>query len=288
MTRDIFPANRDRSVPQMQRYTIARFAFDVVSARRMLPLVTETLPVAEQVRRSLLARCRKLVRRCDASLADAAIWRLSPAFWGKDQQGRPRIGHEHAFFLPTDEDGDGRLDHITLFAPMGFNGLETQAIDKLRRLPFGDGGSFPLLLVALGCERDFRIRLLEAATVWLSATPFLPTRFPKRRGQKRDRPEHYALPRDFARHILHQELQRRPNLPRVVSIQDVEAIGSHQIRPSQFHRCRGKAGDDGDRRAAGGFQIRFASAIRGPICLGHACHFGLGLFLPAVRPRAVR
>ena len=36
-------------------------------------------------------------------MEDAAIWRRSPAFWAKDDAGRPRTGHEHAFFLPTDD-----------------------------------------------------------------------------------------------------------------------------------------------------------------------------------------
>jgi hypothetical protein len=50
------------------------------------------------------------------------------ARWGKNEQGHPRAGHEHAFFLPADEDGDGRIDHLTVFAPMGFNPLECLAI----------------------------------------------------------------------------------------------------------------------------------------------------------------
>jgi CRISPR-associated protein Csb2 len=256
--------------------TVARFALD----GPVLPLVAETLPLAEQIRRSLLSKSKYLAQRGDPRMADSAIWQLCPALGGKNDQGQPRTGHEHAFFLPADEDGDGRLDHVTVFAPMGFNDLELQAFDKLRRLPFGDGDPLPVLLVGLGTPRDFRAPLLDEATVWVSATPFVVTRYPKTRGTRRDRPEDYASPQAFCRHVLGQELQRRPQLPEVRSIEEVEVMGTQRLRPIQFRRFRNKRGDDGGRRPAGGFRITFATAVAGPVCLGHSCHFGLGLFVP--------
>ncbi len=258
--------------------TIARFTLDAP----VLPLIPDTLPLAEQTRRALLAHCKQLARRTNPTLADADIWPLCPAFWGKDVYAQPRLGHEHAFFLPADEDGDGRLDHVTVFAPMGFNALECQAIDRLRRLAFGDGDPLALLLIGLGNERDFRCPLLEESTVWISATPVVVTRYPKLRGAKRDRPEDYATPAVFVRQVLGQELKRRPGLPAVVSIEEVDGLGARQLRPIQFQRIRGKRGDDGGRRPAGGFRVTFAGAARGPLCQGHSCHFGLGLFLPSL------
>ena len=96
------------------------------------------------------------------TLTDPDIWPLSPAFWGKNDEGRPGVGHRHAVFLPADEDGDGRLDHLIVFAPMGFSSLECQAIDRFRRLRFGDGDPLQLLLIGLGNPRDF------APRYWLS------------------------------------------------------------------------------------------------------------------------
>jgi CRISPR-associated protein Csb2 len=259
-------------------YTVTRFALDAP----VLPLLTDTLPVAEQLRRLLLSTCKYLARRTDPRLADADIWPLSPAFWGKDEHAQPRSGHQHASFLPADEDGDGRIDHLTVWAPMGLNDLERQAMGRLRSLPLGEGQGEPLrlLLIGLGGQRDFRSPLLDEATVWISATPFVVTRYPKLRGTKRDRPEDYASPRDFARHILHQELTRRPDLPALVAIDDEELIGPQRLRPIQFKRFRSKQSDDGGRRPAGAFRIRFQAPVQGPLCLGHSCHFGLGLFLP--------
>ena len=101
-----------------------------------------------------------------------------------------------------------------------------------------------------------------------------------KKDQKRDRPEDCATPNDFTRYVLRQELQRRPGLPEIVSIQEEELIGMHRLRPIQFKRFRRKHSDDGGRRSACGFRITFAASVRGPLCLGHSCHFGLGLFLP--------
>jgi CRISPR-associated protein Csb2 len=229
----------------------------------------------------MLSKCKLLALRDNARLTDADIWPLCPAFWGKDDHGLPRTGHEHAFFLPADEDGDGRLDHITVFAPMGFNALEQRALDRLRRLTFGEGEPLQLLLIGLGRPGDFRAPILEEAAVWDSATPFVVTRYPKRRGTKRDRPEDYATAQAFVRHVLGQELERRPGLPPVVAIEPLMRMGARQLLPIQFKRFRAKRGDDGGRRPAGRFRITFAAPHRGPLCLGHSCHFGLGLFLPA-------
>ncbi len=292
---------------KLLKASLARFALD----GPVLPLVTETLPLAEQTRRALLSICGSIALRREPDLADGEVWRLAPAFWGKDELGRPRVGHQHAFFLPADEDGDGRIDHLTVFAPMGFNPLECQALHRLRRLGEPSGvsprsvasrvasapGAAPgvdalqLLLIGLANPSDFRSPLLAESRVWTSATPFVVTRYPKLRGTKRDRPEDYASPAAFARHVLVQELARRPELPPVESIEplDEEGIGRRRLRPIQFKRFRSKPGDDGGRRPAGGFRVMFAAPVRGPLCLGHACHFGLGLFVsPPSSPAAPR
>ena len=270
----------ERNLNRQPKHTVARFALD----GPVLPLLCETLPLAEQTRRSLLFWCKHLARRREPDLPEANIWRRCPAFWGKDDHAQPRTGHEHAFFLPADEDGDGRLDHITVVAPMGFSALERQALDRLRRLRFGEGEPLQLLLIGLGNPRDYRTPLLEEAHVWVSATPFIVTRYPKRRGTKRDRPEDYATPQAFTRHVLGQELERRAGLPPVVGIEEEPYLGTQRLRPIQFKRFRSKPGDDGGRRPAGAFRITFAAPLAGPLCLGHACHFGMGLFLPASPP----
>jgi len=152
------------------------------------------------------------------------------------------------------------------------------------------------------------VPLLEPAPVWVSATPFLATRYPKPRGRKRD-PRELLQPAArlaFAARVLGEELERlrqrrgtvcqtaslsprssplvppAGDLPEVVRVEPLteQALGARRVRPWAFQRGRQKAGDDGWRRAHGAFRIEFARPTPGPICLGHACHFGLGLFIP--------
>ncbi len=280
MNREILSVNSGCSENCTQHYTTARFAVDVADDRRPLPSVAETLPLAELVRQSLLAKCKHLARRRDLSLANSDIWPLSPAFWGKNQQGQPRTGHEHAFFLPTDEDDDGRIDHVAVFAPMGFNSLERAAMENLSTKRLGEEELF-LLLVGHGVAEIFALpRLLGSSTVWESATPFVVTRHLKLRGRKRD-PREWSQGREgqqaFVAQVLREELERRGLMD--AEIEPLDGIGAHRLRPLQFQLYRRKRGDDGGQRPRGAFRLRFPSPVTGPIAVGHSCHFGLGLFL---------
>jgi CRISPR-associated protein Csb2 len=261
--------------------SVARFLLD----GPVLPLVTDTLPVAEAFRRESLGRCRRVLMGNGMEPGKVELCNQCPSLMGKDAAGRPLRGHRHAFFVPADEDGDGRIDHVTVVAEQGFTAAEVRALDRLRQVRHGEGEPLRLLLVGLGSERDLLSPLFAASPVWVSATPFLATRYPKLRGTKRDRPEHYATPRDFAAHDLRQQLERlrerRPDLPAIVAIEPMEVLGPQgSLRPIQFSRYRQKAGDDGGRRPSGAFRILFAAPTKGPLCLGHSCHFGLGLFWP--------
>jgi hypothetical protein len=63
---------------------------------------------------------RAVVRR-RLGLPDDTKWQTHPemrsqTFSGKDGGGKIEGSHDHAYFLPTDEDYDGRIDHLTLVA----------------------------------------------------------------------------------------------------------------------------------------------------------------------------
>lgn len=263
--------------------TVARFLLD----GPVLPLVTETLRVAEAFRNAAMSQFKYWCRRNpDGAEAFRRIDQperyASPTLSGKEPDGSLRKDHRHAYYLPTAEDDDGRrLTHVTVTAREGFGPGEVAAFNGVRRLKLAaDADELRVQLVGLGDEQTLRAPLLEKSTVWLSATPFLVTRYPKLRGTKRDRPEHYASPRDFVRHILREELQRRSELPAIAAIEDEAYLGRARLRSLQFQRYRNKHGDDGGRRPAGAFRIRFAAPVAGPLVLGHSCHFGLGLFVP--------
>jgi CRISPR-associated protein Csb2 len=263
--------------------TIARFLLD----GPVLPVVTDTIRVAEAFRDAAMSQFRRWCARNPDMAASfrRADWPeqfSSPTLSGKELDATIRKDHQHAFYLPTAEGEDQRwLTHVTLTAAEGFGPGEIAALNAVRTLKLKEeAGELRVQLVGLGSAGDFRMPLLGEATVWVSATPFVVTRYPKLRGTKRDRPEDYASPRAFALHVLRQELQRRGLAAQVAAIDDAEVIGRARLRPLQFQRFRSKRGDDGGRRPSGAFRITFSAPVRGPLCLGHSCHFGLGLFVP--------
>jgi len=282
-------SRRPKAVIERPRPTMARFAME----GNVLPLIEETLPIAESVRRTLMGIYRRIEekRMYGGNRPEDAPLPRSDVFSGKDETGAPREGHRHAYFLPTDEDGDGRIDHLTIIAAMGFGPAEVKALDQMRRLKRDQGEPLNLLLVALGQAEEIRASsILGPSRIWISCTPFIATRYPKARGKKRDPRELLGLDnqRAFAQQVLKEELQRLrehiPRLPEPVLIEPLNA--EHRcgpklnLRPIQFKRYRQKQSDDGGRRPAGAFRIIFPEPVYGPLCLGHSAHFGLGLFIP--------
>lgn len=282
-SRDCFKPNavaqvgaRSRAEPRIQ---FVHYAIDST----VLPLVTETLPIAESARRAIMSLHGRLTER------DGVRGR-SGVFSGKDDKGEPLAGHGHAYYLPTDEDGDGRLDHLTIFAGNGFDVDERRAFDYLRRLMTGrdaeERHEVRLLLLDMGAlDRDTPGPLARSA-VWESASPYVATRYAKTRGRhRRDLrlPQHRA---DFLiedlRAQIRQVLGIDSNGAHIEAMADEHgafSVGA-RWRPLQFKRYRSKRSDDGGQRLAGAFRIRFNTAVGGPIALGHSSHFGLGLFVP--------
>jgi CRISPR-associated protein Csb2 len=275
------------------RFQIARFALDST----VLPLVTDTLRIAEDVRRNIMGIFGRLFPNPDGSKGASAV------FSGKDAESRAREGHFHTYNLPTDEDGDGRLDHLTLFAAEGFGERELRVLDRLREIKSRQreesGHPLRVLLLGFGHAKDYRPGPLQTSREWISATPFVAPRYPKPRGTKRDAPELLRNPRDFLIATVLEEIERlfarRPELSSMtaatVSIEPLlDEAGNFRLcrsarhpgwRPIQFRRFRQKPNDDGGRRPAGAFRLTFEAPITGPVVLGHSCHFGLGLFVPA-------
>ena len=270
--------------------TVARFLLD----GPVLPLITDALRVAESFRWAVMSRFEKW---CQQHPADSSPYRrsddpdryASPTLTGKHLNGEMLLSHDHAYYLPTAEGPDPlRVSHLTMFAEGGFGPVEIAALQSLRKLTHGEGEPLRVMLVGLGKREDFTAPLLSSAACWVSATPFLATRHFKSRGQRKDPPELGGLEQrvGFAKLVLSEELARmhlcRPDQPRPVRIEPLaeNRMGPARLLPVEFQRCRQRKGDDGGRRAAGAFRIVFPSPVAGPICLGHACHFGLGLFLP--------
>ncbi len=275
------------------RMQVARYALDST----VLPLLTETLPVAEAARRALMGIYGRLTET-NGQRGKSAV------FSGRDQDGPRRAGHAHAFYLPTDEDGDGRLDHLTVFARDGFGRTELRALDRLRQLKTDRRAEqrheLNLLLLGLGSTTDYRCPPLGPAREWRSATPYVATRYAKTRGPQRIDLRDPAAVADFLisdlRRQLREVLDHAVGDPQAVKIEPLTddhgvfrvpvGSGARSLRPIEFKRYRRKPGADGGRRLAGAFRLVFPEAVPGPVALGCDNHFGLGLFLPATNQTA--
>jgi CRISPR-associated protein Csb2 len=288
-----------------------RFALDST----VLPLLTQTLPIAEAFRRAAIYQCVSLEGR--TTYGRAWSWPkhkegeqpVDLSFYqnitGKDNDKNPLQGyHGHAYYLPTDEDGDGRLDHITVVSSNGFTRKELCALDRLRYIKrTAELPELRVLMMGYGALDEFIPFPLKPSRTWVSATPFMVTRCLKKRGKKRDPRELFSDPARFVETVLREELQRfcehrvemknwgeeQIVIEPLVDENGVFYITPHSwqrhassqpLRPIQFKRYRQKKGDDGGKRYSGSFILTFPEAIRGPVVLGHSSHFGMGLFLP--------
>lgn len=266
---------------------VARFVLDST----VLPLVTETLPVAEAVRRKLMGIYGRITE-------ENGVRGRSAVFSGKDESGAALQGHRHAHYLPTDEDGDGRLDHITVYSTAGFGPDERRALDLLQALTTGRKGEarhpLRLLLLGMGAQEEYNPGPLEASKVWVSATPYIATRHPKTRGRARIDPTSPKARAAFLQDDLRAQLASvRPDLTdalasgvAIESLWDSNHVFkiANRWRTIQFKRFRRRAGDDGGKRLAGAFRLIFHEPVRGPIALGWSSHFGMGLFMPGSEP----
>jgi CRISPR-associated protein Csb2 len=150
-------------------YRVARFALNSA----VLPLVTEALPMAE------MARFAVSSRRADET--------YSMALAGKTEgEGAPlKEDHAHAHFWATDEDADGRLDHLTVYAPRGFDADDVEALGRVRVIKrhYKNLPEVRLVLLGLGERDDFaHVPVFRAAKRWRSVTPFSLPRYASRGG----------------------------------------------------------------------------------------------------------
>ncbi len=290
---DCFDPPRKRKTMKRKDENLIQFARYVLDSN-VLPSLEETLPIAEKTRFALMG----LYGRLTESNGEKG---QSTIFSGKTSEGEPLKGHGHAYFLPTDEDGDGRLDHLNIVSSHGFNKDELRAIDRLRRLK-RDKESPPiqLMLLGLGSLDEFQPFPVKPSQTWVSATPFIVTRHLKKRGQKRDPEELQKNPILFIKQVLWEELERflqrngyslgpdeiemEPLLDdgvfRIDPVNWSPMATGAKLRPIQFKRFRQKKNDTGGNRPSGFFKITFPKKVSGPIALGHSSHFGMGLFLP--------
>lgn len=287
---DLPPRSPRKPSPICEEVHVVRYALNTATTHRpVLPRLTDALLIGDQFRRALMARHQV----------------PSENFSGKTASGQRLQGHQHAFFLPGDEDLDGFIDHLTVWCPRGFTAREVRALRSLARLP-QRGGRPPLLVTPTRVARQDECRdlpMFGSAATFESVTPYVPARHAFRRSgrlREEELPER-QLVRDISTRL--EALGQPPaTIASLVFLGDtIEAADGHCIyragvirlkEDRQAVRClrfvqhrRGKGRRTGklDHGQLGGsWRIEFAAPIRGPLALGYACHFGLGQFRPVL------
>jgi CRISPR-associated protein Csb2 len=259
------------SEPPLRRPTVDAAAptvawFAISAALR--PAITRAIAVGDCVRRALVA------------YSDG-----HPIFVGRVGDA-PSTGHGHAFFLPADDDGDGRLDRIVICARDGFDARALSALDRLHRAPvWGHGGpDLRLTSLATGRADDVgglvgeatrgRAAQLGLARIWDSHTPFVPPRFPRKHGGRAaDTVEAQA-----------KRMLAGLGLPTPVTITPLAGADTPAGVPwDQFLLRRQRGGGACGLARGHGLRLVFEAPVRGPIALGYGAHQGLGQFVAVAR-----
>ncbi len=270
-------ASRRQDAKTQDNYTVARYLL----AGRPPPRVEDTVRIGELIR---LATLSKFGWENDESNGHRKP-KAPSVISGRDLEGKPlrNSSHSHAFWLPEDSDGDGWIDHITVYAPEGLSADVRSKLDRLTRLWINgstgdkkngeDSGSLEwrLALEGFGYPEDFSdsSRILGTGRVWISATPFLATGHLKSQGYPGE---------------IKRLLKRRGIIPEhlvddvQVEVLPVIRIGGADRRAAHFHRFRSRGQEKQADSQGALLRLSFPKPVSGPLCLGYACHFGLGLF----------
>lgn len=222
-----------------------------------LPRVEDTLRIGELLRWSVMSAFGK----------DENGLRLAPPLFSGHDLPDNNL-HRHAFYLPYDSNHDGFLDRVLVHVPDSFDEHAQRTVSRLRRVWQRNGGEWRLLLEGMGNEK-VNGELTTSSQFWRSVTPYL-------------HPWHVKKKFNIADQIR-RECAARANLPEITELKRVQTInvGNQERRPIHFHRFRtSKRSQHQPDRSGSFWEITFAEPVTGPLALGFACHFGLGLFRP--------
>jgi len=218
----------------------------------------------------------------------------SLVFTGRDDDRKPLRGHKHAFIfcesnLALGKGRRGEITHVTVYAPMGFTPKDRIALDGLTKV-WGHGGhDVQLILLGMGHAEDFgglnpgkgACPILAESPTWVSRTPFIPTRHPKATRAGKPKMNAKGVQIGSPEHELGR-LLRENGFPEPIKMERTHYtdLAGHTTRWLHFRRERKTGSGTKSTNMGYGFYIEFAEPVRGPIALGYAAHFGLGLFVP--------
>ena len=225
---------------------------------RPLPRIEDAVRMGELLRVAAMSRAKEY---CGESSVPAAI-----------SGHRMPTGnrHQHAFWLPEDADGDGRIDHFLVYVPGEVEGEGRRAIESLNRLWNREGQEWTIVFENSGTSQelaDSGSPLLGQSNTFETLTPYLMPWHAK---------ANFGVEEQIRRECRERGL---PEPERIEWLQDIEIAGKKR-RPVDFHRFRSKKGLVQPDRQGCFARLHFAQPVDGPLALGFGCHFGLGVFRP--------
>lgn len=218
------------------------------------PSMVATVAVAEAFRGAVLSAFH-------ATSKAKASFLLS----GHYKDGRPDSEHRHAYYLPR-PDKSGRIRELLVVSPQDrFSEAELIALKSVKALRW-NGPSARTTLELLDTDDESSSRL---ASHWVSLTPYVPIR------------RFWGTP---GKHHLTPDKQISAEITRAgyeCVIEEIKFKQWSDVRVRVAPASRTHLPGAPTRRTAYRVEFRSRHPICGPIALGHSCHFGLGLFVPA-------
>jgi len=235
--------------------------------------VYRTLPLSEKLHQALVF-CAGRGKRVEC-----------PELTGVDAFGKPLKGpHEHAHILPLDLDGDEKVELFLVWASMGLGEVAQNALATVQ-IPWNKGTVFDLRVfrnkedlwnrmanTRQASERrngEAMRKLMgcfhggyKGACLWKSLTPFVPPRYLKRRGN------------NSLEGQIQAELASR-GFPRAESI---EVLEGETEKMGAFIKVRSRGNKKPPVNHGFALRIELRKPLLGPLCLGYASHFGMGVF----------
>lgn len=255
--------------------TVARFLL----AGRPLPRIEDAVRIGELMRRAALAQFGWQNVANAGRRIPKAPWEIS----GRDGDGKPLKdpSHAHAFWLPEDADGDGWIDHVSVFIAGGMGDSVRRALDRITRLwlapkqrrvndeaELGSVKEWRLALEGFGKPADFAggAGILATSRRWRSVTPFLAAGHLKAAGYRGE---------------VRRLLQLRGLTSADIEVGELATIdvGGTPRRAIHFHRFRSRGRELQPDVGGALLDIVLPEAIEGPLAIGYGSHFGLGLFM---------
>lgn len=252
--------------------TVARYLL----TGRPRPRIEYAVKIGEVMRAAALSQFGWKTEEATGRRYPKAPWQVS----GRDGHNRPIRDpeHPHAFWLPEDADDDGWIDHVTVFIAGGINREIRSRLERITRIWIAAQAhkddsdalrtdEWRLALEGFGFPVDFDggSRLLASSQRWRSITPFLASGHLKKAGYSGE------IVRLLNRRGIDTEGMAVTELAEIT-------VADAPRRALNFHRFRSR-GRERQRDSSGALlQLEFPAAVRGPLALGYASHFGLGIF----------